>query len=355
MADLKQIVFVRGTKQPELTMWRYFHFHPHDEVDIGPVQLVYFDYPENQLLKWKRWKPVRGSKREDVLPDPDSVEDLEPRIEWRNYEDQKVQRTPKRASIVALYDYVKAQPSKSILSLQFFSHGFWKGPILWNDVSEDDAVAAMPVEEPRDPHDTEPRVRDFYGLNPLAGTDGFLFAGSFVDDPFVKLWGCDAADAARLAINTILDEDTSTREGRVRRLHDVGQYLEDRIGTTYALHLADLLGVTVWGAPPGWGSNPWSGPEKLDDDTYMGNFPPDLSKERWWRMTTTFKRRHERFFRDELEAPIDAARYIGFNVGWYHDAVRRNRAGKRVLEVTDPKALQKRLRERHPWLPGAGD
>lgn len=109
---------------------------------------------------------------------------------------------PDRASVLALYDWVKAQPKASIRSLQVFSHGWQGGPILWNSSEFDPAGNHLdPLDKlARDPHDTDFRIRDFFGTNPLAGAEGGKFADAFTSDALIKLWGCVAPPGPRAAL-----------------------------------------------------------------------------------------------------------------------------------------------------------
>lgn len=309
MSDRKQVLFVRGGRTPPARPWQYFHFAPNHEVSLGPVRLVYFDYPEGKLKVWHQWTPKRGVR--EPARDPDEEKDLEPVVEtyYRDRETGTVHKGEELPSVLALYDYVKAQLPESIRSLQVFSHGFVDGPIIWGR-----AVDRQPGDLARDPQDTEFRYVDFDEGNPLSGKEGEKFARAFHPEAFVKLWGCDEEKSRRAMVANYLKAPEGNEGDALRKAY-LEAYLK-LIEYTYFIKLAQLLRLTVWAAPVGWGS-------RADYELpYKKKFPPDLDKELWWRMHS-FGKAERRFYTDVLRADIDATLYAGYNDAWYAYAHRQ--------------------------------
>src|SRR5687767_1190805 len=105
----KKVVFVRGGLTDAAFPWMYFHFDPKKDILIGPVTLVYFDYPEGKLKIWSGWTPKRGSV---PPPNPDSEEALMPSVQIRKA-DGTIDTGPEKPSVLALYNWVKAQPKET--------------------------------------------------------------------------------------------------------------------------------------------------------------------------------------------------------------------------------------------------
>src|SRR5262245_36998436 len=193
----KWVVFVQGGKAKEASYpWKFFHLHPHTEPKSEAVDLAFFDYPGGKLKIWKAHVLKRGKPPKEA---PDSETELTPKVKIRLPDGNTDDGGPDRASVIALYDWVQAQPKGSIRSLQVFSHGWMGGPILWNSSEFDpDGNRLGPLDGlARDPNDTDFRLRDFVGSNPLAGAGGKEFAEAFVSDAFIKLWGCVAPQEIR--------------------------------------------------------------------------------------------------------------------------------------------------------------
>lgn len=308
----QQVIFVRAAKTPPETVWRFFHFHPFK--DIKPiVKLVYFDFTAGTISTWRIWKPEHGHAPRKK---PDKVTEITPKIQIR-FDDGKIDKGPPRASVLGLYDYIKNQPSKSVLSLQIFSHGDYQGPITWAESFEEEKIRDN-IKADRDPHDSEFRLRDFYGENPLAGKEGKRFANAFVPTPFVKLWGCNADRRYRILLNRYIDEKDAVK----KKIH-MKTYLE-MLDSTYSILLSRLLNNYVWAAPLGWGSNPYSSQLK-----YVGTFPPNLRTQHWWRIPA-FAKKYRRVFRQDLHALVDATHYVGHHGRWYLRACREFSLEQRI-------------------------
>lgn len=338
---MQQLVFVLGedkgiTEHP----WSFFHLDPYDDVTVGEFKLVFFDYPAGELKTWNRWLPKRG---DDPGSPPDRIEPIAPQIQIQ-FSDGTLDTEP-RGSVLALYDYIKAQPTESVRSLQVFGHGDYDGPILFRASFEhvNDTTLKEDLSAPRDPNDSEFRRRDFRGPNPLAA-GGLSFRESFSADAFVKIWGCQEERQHRKAVSTYLQNaKREDREAESRALLNL--YL-DTISETFPMGLARVLGVPVWAAPLGWGSNQWGG---LD---YKGNFPPDLDSERWWRIPSFRQGRsfgkHRRFYEKVLGAPVDATGFVGYDSRWFETARAKVATEQAPGLIPSPRDLQDQLAARVP-------
>lgn len=357
----KTVVFVQGGKDKEAAYpWMFFHLHPHSEPKAEAIDLAFFDYPAGKLKIWnnhvlKRDKPPSQS--------PDSEEELTPKVKIRLVDGTTDDAGPDRASVIALYDWVKKQPKASIRSLQVFSHGWMGGPIIWNSAEFDGAGNHLdPLDgQTRDPNDTDFRMRDFVGTNPLAGAEGRKFADAFASDAFIKLWGCVAPVGIRPHLRRYVRAPRGNR-GDVIRKSALQSYLTS-IGNSFPMEMAVRLDLAVWASPIGYGSEPGSKvPTNRSSDPpcspgstshcmsvrYRGKFPPDLRKDRWWRVSWFFRNqdRGARFYRDVLKADIDATDFVEHKKSWFEDAKKIAMAALEPEAVTSPMALQKQLTDR---------
>ena len=324
----EKVVFVRGGQVGEDRPWRMFHFDPRRERETSrQYDLVYFDMPEGKRKTWDMWQPTRGwpSKRKPTHEvDLKRVKLLEPRLDGTGFEETG----PEKPTILNLYDWVKDQEPNSIGALHFFTHGDYSEPIIWEHCAEGGKPPQRPLAEPRHRNDTEPRRRDFFGPNPLAGNDGMQFWAAFSSDAFVKMWGCDAAKENRRMVLKQAKEPTQTRR----------EDILDSIEETYAMLLATLLGVTVWAPPIGWGTR--ADPQLLHPELkYRGVWPPDWKTELWWRVEQ-FPDAAQQVFRD-FGAKLDSTRYVGYHPRWLASA--RPPPVPPPLKVTSPKELQQQL------------
>ena len=320
---VKQIIFVRGKNTQDKFVWRYFHLHP-TKVDqfahfyyesgykSGVFKLIYFDYPTGKVKIWNKWVPKRGKP---PTAQPDRVEDINPQIHIRSSEGT-IDKSQKYPSILGLYDFIQAQPHHSIVSLQIFSHGYYGGPVIWNDSYEDSQLTQLT--DDRDVHDTEFRLRDFFGKNPLAGKKGVKFAKAFCPGALVKIWGC-FAEQNYIMLIWRWHKLSNTPKNNEKRAELLDLYLFG-VEFSYAFLLSRLLKQTVWGVAVGWGSNPFG---KDQSYPYLANFPPKLDREMWWSVHT-FTGKYRRFYTDVLKASIDATNYVGYNNKWFTQAQRAN-------------------------------
>ncbi|MEO7404557.1 MAG: hypothetical protein ABIU95_12895, partial [Burkholderiales bacterium] len=244
------------------------------------------------------------------------------------------------------------QPKDSIQSLQVFSHGWQGGPIIWNSVEFDPGGVRLDAldGQDRDPNDTEFRIRDFVGNNPLAGAEGTKFAEAFATDAFIKLWGCVAPTGVRPHMQRYIGSPKGSRGDAARKLH-LQNYL-DAIGNSYPMEMAIRLNLSVWAAPIGFGSEPGTSvPTNRGRNLnvkYRGVFPPDLNKDQWWRVSWFFRNqdRGVRFYQDVLKARVDAVDFVEHKKSWFEDAQRVAAASLEPGPVDSPMDLQRRLTDR---------
>jgi hypothetical protein len=268
---------------------------------------------------------------------------------------------PDRASVLALYDWIKRQPKGSIRSLQIFAHAYIFGPVLWNSYEYD--VVGSPMNAlsdwARDPNDTDFRIRDFVGANPLAGTEGKKFADAFASDALIKIWGCNYVGLLRRTLLKCVGAPSGSGGDRERKealLHYLS-WLKESFPMKMAVH----LNLAVWASPLGYGTAPWSKvmtDRKRDPPCsakeprqrcmsvkYRGIFPPDLTKDRWWRVSWLFRNRDKgvEFYRDVLKAQIDATDYVEYKKSWFDAAQRIAYAAVEPEAVDSPMSLQGRI------------
>lgn len=326
-----QVIFVQGGKKnEEIFPWMFFHFDPHSETDPGTVDLVYFDYPAGKLKTWKGWDKKRG-KAPAAAPDLES--DLAPKVKMRMGDGTE---GPEKPSVLALYDHVKAQPKGSVRSLQVFSHGWMGGPIIWNtsEFSPDgtDAIRRE-IAHDRDPNDTDFRVRDFFGNNPLAGAEGVKFAEAFTPDALIKLWGCVAPSGVRGHLRSYFAVRQGSDGDEARRTA-LKNYLE-LVQDSFPMQMALKLGLPVWASPLGYGSEPHTVvPIRYDASSnvsaslnvsYKGTWPPNLRTDQWWRVSWFFRNqdRGAEYYEKVLGARVDAADFVEHRKSWFEDALYR--------------------------------
>src|SRR6266581_278345 len=354
----KQVVFVLGAhwnpgENYQEYPWMFFHFDPMKDVDPSPVTLVFFDYPNGKLKTWNRWVIKRGKKGPE---NPDSEVELLPKVKIRDYETNIVDPHTERPSVLAFYDWVKKQEKGSIVSMQVFSHGWMGGPIIWDtgelgpageSIDDDDTLN-------RDPHDTDFRVRDFFGSNPLAGAEGDKFAKAFAPAPLIKLWGCVAPDGLRAPVQNFKASPKNEQDKSANKAH-LKDYI-DAIEQCFAFNMAKQLKLPIWAAPLGWGSDPssrvpigYKGRQAINMNvTYRKKFPPDLKKDQWWRVSWFFRHQDKgvTFYRDVLKARIDATDYVEYTQAWLDEAKKLAIASLEPSLITSPRELQQQLIDR---------
>lgn len=346
----KTVVFVQGGKKKEAQYpWMFFHLDPFTEPKSEPVDLVFFDYPAGKRKIWRNHTLKRGKAPTET---PDEEIDLTPKVKMRLVDGTTDDSGEDRASVLALYDFVKSQPKESISSLQIFSHGWQGGPILWGSYEFDPAGNRLqPLDgKDRDPNDTDFRLRDFVGSNPLAGADGTKFAEAFTSDALIKLWGCVAPEGIRGQMQRYIAAPKGSRGDAARKAH-LQDYL-DSIGNSFPMEMAVRLDLAVWASPVGFGSEPGTDvPTNRGKNLsvkYRGKFPPDLNKDRWWRVSWFFRNqdRGVKFYEDVLKTRVDAVDFVEHKKGWFDDAKREATASLEPGPIDSPRDLQKRLTDR---------
>lgn len=341
----KTVVFVQGGKKNEAAYpWMFFHLHPTSEPAPEAVDLVFFDYPTGTVKTWKNHILERG-KAPTAAPDSETA--MTHMVKLRKGDGTTDDTGPDRGSVISMYEWVKTQPKQSIRSLQVFSHGWQGGPILWNTPEFNAAGSRMdPLsDEDRDPNDTDFRLRDFVGSNPLAGAEGIRFADAFSSDALIKLWGCVAPTGVRPQMQRYIAVPRGSDGDATRKAH-LSDYL-DSIGDSYPMHMASKLNLPVWAAPLGYGSEPGGTVPITGGEmnvAYRGKFPPDLKKDRWWRVSWFFRHqdRGAKFYTDVLKAAIDTTDFIEHRKSWFEDARRAANPGP-PSPITSPFELQKRI------------
>ena len=340
------VVFVQGGKKDEVQFpWMFWHLDPRSDPPAQKVNLAFFDYPAGQLKIWKDHVLTRGKAPAKA---PDEVSDLTPKVKIRRSDGTVDEDGPDRPSVIALYDWVKKQTPSSIISLQVFSHGQIGGPIIWNSFEFDTDGNQMTSlsDGPRDPHDTDFRVRDLREPNPLGGSEGQKFAAAFAPGAFIKLWGCLAPHGVRAIVQRYWRAGKGDK-GDAARWAQLDAYL-DWMAASYAMEMAARLNLAVWAAPIGWGSDPNrrvpAGNGHLNV-TYRGRFPPNLDKDQWWRVSWFFRHqdRGVKLYQDVLKARVDALDYVEHKRSWYDDARRDLTVPGEADPFDAPMELQRRL------------
>ena len=374
----KIVVFVHGSDHRQaLTPWMFYHLHPSKysrplKSDGTVFDLVYFDYETGKRREWKNWTATRSQ----VEPSGVTLEgEILPKPEIRDGYGQPYSPPVKRPSAEAFYRWVKQQASGSIASIQIFSHATVLQPILFPDSFEwgDDLDKQFDVTADRDPRDSELRLRDFEGDNPLApdrwggGSGGELakFKAALDPEVFIKVWGCgemtyaqNDGDSIRKYLTDYL-KVKSGKAGDAPRANLMAGYLF-AIQTFWPYKLAEKLDLPVWAGPVGWGTDPFDvdgvykpSTYKRDKYTWKGTFPPDLGKkEWWWRVSSKFRSEPKlaAIFTRDLKAKMDVLSYVEYRKSWVEAADRAaqaivNPSSKGPITLPNPQDLMNGVRE----------
>lgn len=373
MANQK-LVFIHGSDPKQaVTPWMFYHLHP--STYTNPVKddgktfdLVYFDFERGKRFEWKNW----SAKRSDKEPAGATSGDILPKASLRDYYGTTIPNRDRVGTAVAFYDWVKRQSAGSIASIQIFSHATAFQPVLFAESFEwgDDVIKKFDLTEPRDPNDSEFRMRDFEGSNPLStnGPDPFdrsggsqmaSFRKALASDCFIKIWGCGEQFLQEGQGNTMrkyLADFLKVKNGKgaeLKRALLLQSYL-NVFDDFFAFTLADRLDMPVWAGPLGWGTDPYDVDGVFDRKTYAkekytwkGNFPPNLKKkEQWWRASYHFlgnPRLAKEVFEKEFRAKVDPVGYIEYKSSWVKAA--RARYSKIITppDPNDPFSIPERL------------
>jgi len=213
-------------------------------------------------------------------------------------------------SIKHVYDYITELGSKApdaLREFHIFSHAWAGGPILvetYEDALYDEGGARATQ---RDPHDKDPRTKDFGAINMPRLKD---FQAAFAADAVAKVWGCMATHAYRNLIRataqTKSDADTLSVDWDGKNISmttaQAKKYLrQDIMGSTYMAQLSSTLGgkAKVYGAPPGMGADLRTVKVGKKNHNYM------------YVNNTTYKREYE-FLRKAFGVVPDDTGYILF-------------------------------------------
>ena len=355
------VVVVQGGKKNEAHYpWMFLHLDPFKDPPSQPIDLVYFDYPNGKLKIWRDHTFVRG-KAPTAAPDEET--ELEPKVKLRQV-DGTLDPGPERATVLAFYNWMRTQLFESILCLHIFSHGWQGGPLIWNtsEYGTDGRLMEMWDEQDRDPHDADFRIRDFYGNNPLAGGRGAEFSLKFAPGAFIKLWGCVAMAAARAPLRAYMQTRPGKEHDATRKAHLI-DYLRN-VHSSFQMQMARRLDLPVWASPSGYGSDPSAdipiGANRRLRVTYKGKYPPDLTKDQWWRVSWFFRNqdRGAKFYQDVLNARIDPADFVEHTERWYTDAKTKALVMGVERNIIDaPRDLQDRVTDsiRDAWERLSGD
>lgn len=295
MPEQKEVILVRGKDIASQYPWRYAH----PRTARSATRLVLFDC---QTLRKKVWNDWSGTYPPPGAPAAVSV----------------IGR-----GILDIYDHVKAlgrTAPGSLVELHFFTHGWTGGPVLRNTYE----VTVGPTQNARDPDDVDPRLKDFRIASVVGGANGQLFRRAFARTALVKLWGCNSEGAYQGLVAGYY-KAARLRESR-KRLALQRRFkasFQDRLKReSYALAMSRLIGLDVYAAPAGWGSNVlpvgYSGQAAFDRKTsgqakYVGRWVPSRG-ELWWTAGAWFEPlKGLRFYRDVLRARLDPVNFVAYN------------------------------------------
>jgi hypothetical protein len=367
------LVFIHGSDKNQAdTPWMFYHLHP--STYTTPVlsegktfDLAYFDFYEGTLKTWKGWNATRGRKPPGGTP---TSVDLAPKVKIRDQLGVEYAGEPEHPSVLALYDWVKKQPAGSIASIQIFSHAVVHQPVLFAASYEwgDNPDKKWDLTAERDPTDTEFRLRDFEGKNPLNNDDPWStdasgelgkFKKALDPDVFIKVWGCgeqtyshnDGGPIRKLVMDFL--GAPSGKKGDPERNRLLLSYL-DHVKEFFPYVLAARLDLPVWAGPVGWGSDPYEvdgvfnkATFAKDKYTYLGKFPPNLDKkELWWRISINFRSNKSivgKFFKDALKAKLDPMGYVEYKKTWVTAATDAATAALNPPDPNDPLQAPKQL------------
>src|SRR5437899_12675067 len=266
----KILVFIHGSDAVQSdTPWMFYHLHPSSYsmpvISEGKTfDVVYFDFFEGTRKTWKGWAAKRSQK---APTDPPVMEKLKHEVHIRDQLGRPYSGDTEHPSVLAFYEWAKTQPEKSIASIQIFSHAVIHQPVLfaasyeWGDKPDQRAD----VTADRDPNDTEFRLRDFEGKNPLNGGDPWAagagselskFRKALEPDVFIKVWGCgeqtyshnDGAPIRKLVTDFVAVK--SGKSGDAERNRLLLSYL-DHVKEFFPYRLAERLNLPVWAGPVG--------------------------------------------------------------------------------------------------------
>jgi hypothetical protein len=285
---MAEVIYVRGGKTtdpaPEEQVWQ--NAHPRGK--RSNTKLTLFDYAEGKRKYWRNWN---GDQPPSVAPDG----------------------TAGVSSVIDLYEYIKSLGDSSpgtLTELHFFTHADEKGPILIDTYDN----SADP--NARDANDKDPRIKDFSIGTVLGGPQATRFKKAFAPSSLVKLWGCTHLEQYRQMIRRDYYQSKKSSARKAAK-ENYQRFIRDAT-YQYALHRA--IGIPVYAAPLGWGTNPHlpfgiQGQEAIDkvpNARFRGKWPPSKG-DRWWRVSPFFRPdKGYAFFQKVLGAKMDILDYVGY-------------------------------------------
>jgi hypothetical protein len=277
---MSTVIYVRGCGIALNRIWE--NVHPRGSRNL--TALYVFDYEDNQRREFRRWDGALPPRKA-----PDNVSPI--------------------SGVLDLYNFVKRRPARDVSELHFFCHGWEGGPILHNDFEAD----STPIDQ-RDPDDDDPRIKDFTIDTVLGGGEGKKLQEAFARTALVKIWGCTHREDFRQRIKQDFYKATRNQDrSAVKRTYK--NFIRDG---TYQFALARAIGIPVYAAPLGWGTNPYlpfgiqgSAADRMKGRV-RGIFPPGRG-DQWWRVSQWFRPdRGYEFYTKELGATLDVLDYVAY-------------------------------------------
>lgn len=186
------------------------------------------------------------------------------------------------SSIVDFYkalDAIGKRAPGTVREASIISHAWPGGPILRNTYDRASG-------DSRDPSDSDGRIKDWKSATQSTVPD---LKKAFHADAYLKVWGCSATTYHRVAISAAYPKAkagaaetdvievawqffdhsrppklTGSNRARLTLAHVRHMIAFQCSGKSYASAAAKFLGLPVWGAPPGLGSNFAGRPLKVD-------------------------------------------------------------------------------------------
>lgn len=223
-----------------------------------------FDFKSGNRVRWwkgqKKWHEIDEVLQGSVATDTSKPYD-DATTKQKRHDDDAI-------SITHVYDYIialgKAVPG-CVAGFHIFSHAWDGGPVLVNTDQASPYGYAEPRADDRDPDDKDGRDFDFESQNM---PDVSHFKAAFQSGATLKIWGCLAVTKYRKMARVALKEtetgrdkneqftftaDSQTLTMSIQEIED--EFNNNILGDSYMQNLADAVGQTVFGAPPGAGSN----------------------------------------------------------------------------------------------------
>lgn len=275
-------IYVLGRENHQDRVWQ--NAHPRDK--RSDTSLVFFDYVAEKRKTWIKWNG-----------------DLPPKVAADEEKDI--------ASVLDLYDYIKTAKRRAVTELQFFTHGWEGGPVLYNTFDQELDKTK------RDPADKDPRIKDFSIKDVLGGAERAKLAGAFSSSALVKLWGCNYPEDTnyRYMMLTQFYGRKATEDTKKAFKDLYRAFIRD---STYQYHLAVATGLPIFATPLGYGSNPFApfgvygAAASKAKKKWRGVYPPKVG-DQWWCVSPWFRPdRGREFYERELGCAVDILDYVAY-------------------------------------------